>query len=67
MNKPITLTFHYFGKTVTVKDDTNVLHLENAFNMFKSIVISEFGQEDWEKMIYTIANRQADKVISEIL
>lgn len=56
MNKPTSLTFHYFGKTVSVKNDTNVIHLRQIFNMFRSIVVSEFGEKEWENMILNLSD-----------
>lgn len=60
MNKPTSLTFYYFGKTISVKNDTSVLHLRQIFNMFRSIIVSEFSEKEWENMIINLG----DEVLS---
>lgn len=56
MNKPITLAFNCFGKTTTIKKDGDILHVNDLFGMFKTIVISEFGEKKWEEMILKIGD-----------
>jgi hypothetical protein len=55
-NKPISLTFNYFGKTITVKEDSPVLHIRSMFEMFKAIVITTYGEKEWENMIINMSD-----------
>lgn len=48
MAKPIELTLSYFGKSITQKQYSSVLHVGDLYKMFKGIMISEFGQETWD-------------------
>lgn len=62
MNKPITLAFNCFGKTTTIKKDGGILHVNDLFDMFKTIVISEFGEKKWEEMILKIGDEIVEGV-----
>ena len=48
MAKPIELTLSYFGKSITQKQYSSVLHVGDLYKMFKGIMISEFGQDTWD-------------------
>jgi hypothetical protein len=50
-NKPVVLTLSYFGKTITIRDNSSVLHPGEVMDMFKSIMIPTFGQEIWNNLI----------------
>jgi hypothetical protein len=50
MAKPIELTLSYFGKSITQKQYSSVLHVSDLYKMFKGIMISEFGQETWDDL-----------------
>jgi hypothetical protein len=50
-NTPIVLTLTYFGKSITVKDTSPVLHPGQVMEMFKGIMISTFGQDTWDSLL----------------
>ena len=50
MAKPIELTLSYFGKSISQKQYSSVLHVSDLYRMFKGIMISEFGQETWDDL-----------------
>lgn len=50
MAKPIELTLSYFGKTITQKQYSSVLHVGDLYKMFRGIIISEFGQDTWDNL-----------------
>ena len=62
MAKPIELTLSYFGKSITQKQYSSVLHVGDLYKMFKGIMIAEFGQDVWED----ISKPQIDKEVVDI-
>ena len=65
--KPISLSFHYFGKTITVKNDSSVLEVRELFEMFKGIIITSFGEKQWEQSILNMGDEIFQNVdISEL-
>jgi len=62
MAKPIELTLSYFGKSITQKQYSSVLHVGDLYKMFKGIIIAEFGQDVWED----ISKPQIDKEVVDI-
>jgi hypothetical protein len=50
MAKPIELTLSYFGKSITQKQYSSVLHVGDLYKMFRGIMISEFGQDVWDNL-----------------
>jgi hypothetical protein len=50
MTKPIELTLSYFGKTITHKQYSSVLHVADLYKMFRGMMISEFGQDTWDDL-----------------
>lgn len=48
MAKPIELTLSYFGKSISQKNYSSVLHVSDLYKMFKGIMIAEFGQDVWD-------------------
>lgn len=50
MAKPIELTLSYFGKSISQKQYSSVLHVGDLYKMFKGIMISEFGQDTWDNI-----------------
>ena len=62
MGKPIELTLSYFGKSITQKQYSSVLHVSDLYKMFKGIMIAEFGQDVWED----ISKPQIDKEVVDI-
>lgn len=50
MAKPIELTLSYFGKSITQKQYSSVLHVSDLYKMFKGIMIAEFGQDVWDNI-----------------
>jgi hypothetical protein len=57
MGHPIILSFTCFGKTTTIKKNGGVMHIDDMFDMFRTIVISEFGEKKWEEMILLYGDR----------
>ena len=62
MAKPIELTLSYFGKSITQKQYSSVLHVGDLYKMFKGIMIAEFGQDTWDN----ITKPQIDKEVVDI-
>lgn len=62
MAKPIELTLSYFGKSITQKQYSSVLHVGDLYKMFKGIMIAEFGQDTWDN----ITKVQVDKEVVDI-
>jgi len=62
MAKPIELTLSYFGKSITQKQYSSVLHVSDLYKMFRGIIIAEFGQDVWND----ITKAQVDKEIVDI-
>jgi hypothetical protein len=50
MAKPIELTLSYFGKSITQKQYSSVLHVGDLYKMFRGIIIAEFGQDTWDNL-----------------
>ena len=50
MAKPIELTLSYFGKSITQKQYSSVLHVGDLYKMFRGIMIAEFGQDTWDNL-----------------
>jgi len=46
----IELSLSYFGKKITIKNETPVLHAGELYNMFRSIMIAEFGEGTWNNL-----------------
>ena len=63
MNKPTQLSFHYFGKTISIKNESDVLHIGEVFDMFRTIIVSEFGQKEWENTILNIGDKMVNNYI----
>lgn len=55
-NKPISLTYSCFGKTITVKHDSSTLSVRDLFDMFKTIFISEFGEKKYNEMLLILGD-----------
>jgi len=54
--KPISLTYKCWGKEITTKHDSSVLRVPDLFRMFRSIIVSEFGEQEWNRMIMEISD-----------
>lgn len=50
MAKPIELTLSYFGKTISQKQYSSVLHVGDLYKMFRGMIIAEFGQDTWDNL-----------------
>jgi hypothetical protein len=50
MAKPIELTLSYFGKSITQKQYSSVLHVGDLYKMFRGMIIAEFGQDTWDNL-----------------
>ena len=65
-NKPISLVYHSFGKTLSVKHDGAVLIVDNLFSMFKTIMVSEFGEKEWDRMVaQSFENKRIENMTDE--
>jgi len=60
MSKSIELSLSYFGKRITVKNYSSVLHAQELYNMFKGIMISEFGEQVWENLTKVQNEKEMD-------
>ena len=60
-NKPISLSYYCFGKTITLKHDSSVLRVRDLFNMFKTIIVSEYGEQEWKDMLLTLGDEAVSK------
>ena len=50
-NKPVSLTLTFFGKSLSVKNDTQVLHAAEVAEMFRTIYTGAFGDKAWKDLI----------------
>lgn len=60
-NNSISLTYNCYGKTITIKHDTSVLRGRDLFGMFKTIVVSEFGEENWKELLLVLGDEELSK------
>lgn len=60
-NKPISLSYHCFGKTITIKNESSVLDVRDLFNMFRTIIVTEFGEKQWVDMLLILGDEALDK------
>ena len=57
-SKPISLSYHCFGKTITLKHDSSVLRVRDLFLMFRSIIVTEFGEQHWKEMLLELGDEE---------
>jgi len=50
MANGIELSLSYFGKKITMKNESPVLHAGELYKMFRSIMIAEFGEDTWDNL-----------------
>ena len=50
-NNNLSLTYNCWGKSISMKKNINILTPNTVFDMFKKIMIAEFGEEDFNKML----------------
>jgi hypothetical protein len=50
MANGIELSLSYFGKKIIMRDNSPVLHAGELYNMFKSMIVSEFGEDTWDNL-----------------
>jgi hypothetical protein len=60
-NNNISLSYNCYGKTITIKHDTSVLRGRDLFGMFKTIVVSEFGEENWKELLLVLGDEELSK------
>jgi hypothetical protein len=49
--KPISLTYVNNGKTISIRKDSTVFPLNDLYNFFQQIVITEYGEDTWNEFI----------------
>jgi hypothetical protein len=57
MKIPIQLTYKYFSETITIKKKVDSLHIGDTMEMYKGIIVPIYGQENYERIIITLAQR----------
>jgi hypothetical protein len=57
MKIPIQLTYKYFSETITIKKRVDSLHIGDTMEMYKGIIVPIYGQENYERVIITLAQR----------
>ncbi len=57
MKIPIQLTYKYFSETITIKKKVDSLHIGDTMEMYKGIIVPIYGQENYERVIITLAQR----------
>lgn len=60
-NKPISLSYHCFGKTISIKNESSILEARDLFSMFKTIIITEFGEKHWVDMLLILGDEELTK------
>ena len=60
-NKSISLSYNCWGKSITIKHDSSVLRVRDLFKMFKTIIVSEYGEEEWTKMLLELGDDAISK------
>ena len=60
-NNSISLSYNCYGKTITIKHDSSVLRARDLFNMFKTIVVSEFGEENYKELLLVLGDEELSK------
>jgi hypothetical protein len=57
MKIPIQLTYKYFSETITIKKKVDSLHIGDTMEMYKGIIVPIYGQENYERVILTLAHK----------
>ena len=57
MKIPIQLTYKYFSETITIKKKVDSLHIGDTMEMYKGIIVPIYGQENYERVIITLAHK----------
>ena len=57
MKIPIQLTYKYFSETITIKKKVDSLHIGDTMEMYKGIIVPIYGQENYERIIITLAHK----------
>lgn len=65
MKIPIQVSFKLFNETYTVKKNVEDLHISEVVNMYKSVLIPLFGEDNYERAILSIADNIRDKMKPE--
>ena len=61
MKIPIQVSFKLFNETHTVKKTVEDLHIGEIVDMYKSVLIPLFGEENYNRAILSIADNLREK------
>jgi hypothetical protein len=67
MKIPIQVSFKLFNETYSVKKNVEDLHISEVVDMYKSVLIPLFGQDNYERAILSIADNIRDKMKPEVV
>lgn len=62
MKIPIQVSFKLFNETYSVKKNVEDLHIADVVDMYKSVLIPLFGEDNYERAILSIADNIRDKM-----
>jgi hypothetical protein len=62
MKIPIQVSFKLFNETYSVKKNVEDLHISEVVDMYKSVLIPLFGEDNYERAILSIADNIRDKM-----
>ena len=66
MKIPIQVSFKLFNETYSVKKNVEDLHISEVVDMYKSVLIPLFGEDNYERAILSIADNIRDKMKPEV-
>jgi hypothetical protein len=61
MKIPIQVSFKLFNETYSVKKSVEDLHISEVVDMYKSVLIPLFGEDNYERAILSIADNIREK------
>lgn len=67
MKIPIQVSFKLFNETYSVKKNVEDLHISDVVDMYKSVLIPLFGEDNYERAILSIADNIRDKMKPEVV
>ena len=67
MKIPIQVSFKLFNETYSVKKNVEDLHISEVVDMYKSVLIPLFGEDNYERAILSIADNIRDKMKPEVV
>jgi len=62
MKIPIQVSFKLFNETYSIKKNVEDLHISEVVDMYKSVLIPLFGEDNYERAILSIADNIRDKM-----